>query len=114
VLHFGAEDLDLLTQMYASTSRRLVPPPASPDDWLAVLGRWKLTNMAGGVRPKQKEEYEYEVFGLVNFGSWVNGRIYDARGVKGVSADKVARAQSLMQRMADTLGLLDENWWKAK
>lgn len=112
-LPLGDADVAVMHAMCASTGRPLLPPPASVEQWMAVMGRWRDEQTVPGVQPDQRAAYNDAEFGVVQLGAWLNSRKNEARGTRGdATAQKAARA--LMPKLQAVLGLADSNWWFAQ
>jgi len=83
--------------------------PASAEEWLEVLKRWKAKN-PGKRHPNRTENFDDDVHGLVKLGSWLANRKKEANGTAGKSASQ-NDAITLISRIT---AILTEHpdWWK--
>ncbi|KAL4542387.1 hypothetical protein Ndes2526B_g09352 [Nannochloris sp. 'desiccata'] len=85
------------------------PRPASVEEWLAVLGRWKDKNPTKRNPVGTEDDINH---GVVNLGTWLNNRKGEANGKRGLKAAQ-KKSIELMPRITKILRLQnDPNWWK--
>ena len=89
------------------------PKPASPEEWLDALGRWRAEQDGPSRPPTPTVEYADAVHGVVPLGRWVDRRKRAAQG-KRASAAVMAAAKAMMPRVQAVLGLEDADWWVAR